>query len=120
MITANERRFLKLKWIELFGATGSVFTEDQRLQRWELWKDIAMRNGDADLVAYWTDGGDCGDCRYLDAAKQWCGSCGLPCTVNPIITFSEGLVGMACRGIGYEPPEGKQLAMFEIENYEPL
>jgi hypothetical protein len=49
-------------------------------------------------MARWWLSHECHGCKHRNGA--WCGIRGLPCTVNPILTFRHGLIGMACMGAG--------------------
>lgn len=62
-----------------------------RRQRWEDWK----KAGDPDCVEIWQEH-ECGDCDQRDG--DWCCHQGLPCTVNPILTFKFNVPGFACLG----------------------
>lgn len=85
---------------EILGKTGKDYPETERIDRWNLWKKSAIKSKKKYLIAIWTDKSDCEDCIHLDVGNAWCKLIGLPCTVNPIITFKEGVVGMACMGLG--------------------
>lgn len=90
----------KTSWVELFGGNGADIPPDIRRERWEQWKRLA----DAEVVEWWSDVEGCvdrGDCVHLDG--DWCSLCGLPASVNPILTMRHGMIGMACAGAAYEP-----------------
>jgi hypothetical protein len=94
---------LESRFKELFGSVRSEMTEEQRRSRWEEWKQLCERQPDGkEVVDYWTNSEEtCSGCKHQD--RDWCKQVGLPCTVNPILTFKEGIIGMACMGVGYEP-----------------
>ena len=87
---------INLSWPDLFRKD---FPPHERRKRWEDWKDCAMRQEDRqrgrDTIEFWT-GHECGPCDQVDG--DWCNLQGLPCTVNPILTFKHGYIGFACMG----------------------
>lgn len=91
---------LKTSWVDLFPSRNKINRD-----RWKEWKKLCIENGDKDMVDYWTEN-ECGGCEYQD--DDWCARCNLPCTVNPILTFGENMIGMACCGLGYQ---NKQLKL---------
>ncbi len=95
MNETSQKEFLELSWQELFPKTTSP---DARRQRWEKWKKAAItldpEQGQRG-VEYWQRH-ECGPCDQVDG--DWCKLQGLPCTVNPILTFNYGYIGMACMG----------------------
>jgi hypothetical protein len=102
---------LLIRWHELFGETPADIDPDLRRKRWEEWKALGKKS-DAQgrkMVKVWSKGHDetCTNCAHKD--KDWCTSFGLPCTVNPVLTYQHNMVGMACGGGGFEP---KQLNIF--------
>jgi hypothetical protein len=98
----------KSSFKEILGENSETFTEDQRKSRWEQWKNIAIAEGGKELVEAWTNSEACEGCIHLK--DKWCESQGLPCTVNPILSFNDGVIGMACMGSGKE--ENNQLEIF--------
>lgn len=88
---------LEIRWHELFGEGKGEISAGKRRARWEEWKSIAP----AEAVEYWTDGSACRDCVHKNA--DWCSIVELPCTVNPVLTFRHGMIGMACCGTGLTP-----------------
>jgi hypothetical protein len=82
---------------------GSVeFDEALRRQRWARWLRLAWnRKRSRDAARYWRDASACIGCRHLRGS--WCGLMGLPCTVNPYVSFRAGVIGMACMGTGKDP-----------------
>lgn len=102
---------LKSSFEEILGKDAKVYTEDQRKERWEQWKVIALKKKDGkDVVESWSDMSACANCIHLDTQKAWCNAVALPCTVNPILSFRMGMVGMACMGLHHE--EKTQLELF--------
>jgi hypothetical protein len=99
---------LKSSFKEILGENSETFTEDQRKARWEQWKNIAIAEGEKELVNMWSNTEACEGCIHLK--DKWCESQGLPCTVNPILSFNDGVIGMACMGVGKE--ENNQLTIF--------
>jgi hypothetical protein len=102
---------LTIRWHELFGETPSDITPEIRRKRWEEWKALGKKS-DAQgrrMVKVWSKGHDeaCTNCAHKD--KDWCTAFGLPCTVNPVLTYQHNILGMACGGAGFEP---KQLTIF--------
>lgn len=95
---------LTIRWHEMFGKQPADIPEKTRRQRWEEWKQLAADAGDQEMVDYWSkDNIDetCAGCINKDG--DWCRWSGLPCNVNPILTFNDGIIGMACLGMGYQP-----------------
>lgn len=76
--------------------------EQQRRDRWAQWLRTARANGEEGryVVAVWMDYSECHGCTHKRGG--WCSLQGLPCTVNPILSFRHGVPGMACMGLGYE------------------
>lgn len=74
---------------------------EERRERWEEWKRLAVEHGKSELLDYWgTPDGVCRGCIHLD--KDWCVSAQFPVSVNPIITLRHGIKGIACCGMGYK------------------
>jgi hypothetical protein len=88
---------LEIRFADLF-AKG--IPQEVRRARWEEWKRMAIESGAEDCVEYWTDISACLGCSERDG--DWC-SWGLPCTVNPLLSFKYGMIGMACIGLGFTP-----------------
>ena len=106
---------LTSRWFQILGNKRNEIPENIRRDRWEQWKILAHNDGRADsfgkeMVEYWTDTSECHDCKHRDI--DWCQLQGLPCTVNPILTFNEGIIGMACMGLGKEIKEPTQLSLW--------
>jgi hypothetical protein len=85
---------LKISWHDLFSKD---MPEEIRKERWQTWKKLAIKNGDKDLVGYWTDISACYKCDQRK--KDWCNLQGLPVTINPYLTMDYGILGMACMGL---------------------
>lgn len=105
---------LAIRWHELFGDKPADINPELRRKRWEEWKALGMKS-DAHgrrMVKVWSKDRDetCKGCAHR--VKDWCNSFGLPCTVNPHLTFNDNIMGMACGGAGYEP---KQLNIFNTK-----
>lgn len=105
---------LQIRWHELFGEKPVDITPEHRRKRWEEWKALGMK-ADAQvrrMVRVWSKERDetCKGCAHR--SKDWCLSFGLPCTVNPHLTFNDNIMGMACGGAGYE---AKQLTIFNTK-----
>jgi hypothetical protein len=103
---------LQIRWPQLFGEKPADITPEIRRKRWEEWKALGMKT-DAQarrMVKYWSKDHideSCKGCAHRD--KDWCNSFGLPCNVNPTLTFYDNILSMACGGAGFEP---KQLTIF--------
>ncbi|WP_157190004.1 hypothetical protein [Leptospira kirschneri] len=54
------------------------------------------------LLEVWSNAEGCEGCVHLDLAEAWCNLQGLPCAVNPILSFQHAIPGMACMGAGYD------------------
>ncbi|MDF2189308.1 hypothetical protein [Paraflavitalea sp. CAU 1676] len=91
----------QIRWFQLFGRDGSEIPVEERRKRWEVWKDLLIKDGEQEGVDWWAKDnlGACVGCKHKD--RDWCTLVGLPCNVNPILTFSHNHVGMACQGAGY-------------------
>jgi len=110
----------QIRWPQLFGAEPEDMPEKTRRQRWEEWKRLLIKDGEQEMVDYWAkDHVDesCAGCIHRD--QDWCGYSGLPCNVNPILTFRMGMIGMACMGLGYRP-NYKQGELFNDSIQEPI
>lgn len=95
-----------ISWIELFGERRGDMADDVRRSRWEEWKKLCNDAGETDIVEQWTEPSmaeNCSSCVHCD--KDWCNASGLPCTVNPILTFQFSMLGMACMGTGHKPKQ---------------
>lgn len=98
---------LKIRWPELFGEQQADMPDELRRQRWEEWKNLCAQQPDGkEVLQRWTDADEaCLGCKHREG--DWCGYQQLPCTVNPILTFSMNMKGMACMGLNYEPGQMK-------------
>lgn len=99
-----------IRWYQLFGESGPDMSEKTRRARWEKWKKL-ISAGEQHVVDYWAKDHieeSCSGCVNKDG--DWCKAVGLPCNVNPVLTFSIGLIGMACMGMAKRTiPEQLQL-----------
>lgn len=100
---------LHSRWIEIFGEKQADMPDDIRRQRWEEWKALCAKQPDGkEVLETWTSAEEaCLGCKHREG--DWCSHQQLPCTVNPILTFSMNMKGMACMGTNYEP---EQMKMF--------
>lgn len=91
----------QIRWFQLFGENGSEIPEVTRRKRWEEWKALLLADGQQEGVDYWSKDnlGECIGCKHKEG--DWCKLVGLPCNVNPILTFQLNHIGMACMGAGY-------------------
>lgn len=102
----------QIRWFQLFGETGKDIPEKTRRKRWEKWKALLVADGDHQVLNHWSkDHVDetCAGCKHKDG--DWCKAAGLPCNVNPFLTFQFNHIGMACMGIGFNQ-EVKQGELF--------
>lgn len=110
---------LKQSFEQLLGKDSNQYTEQVRKDRWNKWKELAIKNGDKELVEAWSSLEACDDCIHINKEEAWCNLQGLPCTVNPILSFRMGMVGMACMGAGKEKA-GQQELEFKEETDLPF
>lgn len=102
---------LEIAWEDLFGGD---FTAAERRERWAEWLRIANEHeGNTFWEDYYGDISGCADdeghvCGLLDGS--WCSYVGLPCTMNPFLTFRHGILGMAC--MGCKPETDEQIGMW--------
>lgn len=98
---------LKIRWHELFGEKPTDITPEDRRERWEQWKALCAKEPDGkEIIEQWTAPEEaCLGCKHREG--DWCAKQSLPCTVNPILTYSMNMAGMACMGAGYEPGQMK-------------
>lgn len=90
-----------ITWIDLLGESRESMPDKDRRARWEEWKELARKAGDSELVDYWSKDHideSCAGCIHRDA--DWCKLAELPCSINPILTIHDGIIGMACMGMG--------------------
>lgn len=107
---------LNSRWHEILGDKKRSMSDDVRRQRWEKWKSLGRRAGKRgkEMVKYWSEENvdeTCYGCKHRDG--DWCKLQELPCNVNPVLTFNEGIIGMACCGAGYE---AKQLDISDMQS----
>lgn len=89
-------------FIQILGKNEEEYTEEGIKSRWE--KHLSFL--DKDMRNYWNNPESCIGCIHLDGS--WCNYMSLPCTVNPLLTISGGMIGMACMGIGYDDGNHKK------------
>ncbi len=87
---------------QILGKSQKDYTFEQRKKRWD--KVMSL---DKEMKEVWEDNQECIGCEHLNGV--WCSLIGLPCTVNPTLTFKQGVLGMACQGVGFE---NKQLKLW--------
>lgn len=95
---------------EILGKSVETYSDEERRERWKQWQNIALEIGDPDCVSLWLDSFECQGCIHLDEQESWCRLQGLPCTVNPVLSFRNGIPGMACMGAGKETAGGRDEA----------
>lgn len=93
---------LESSFEEILGETSKVYSQQERKERWQQWKDLAISNGEKELVEDWIQTEACKNCIHLNQKQAWCNLQELPCTVNPILSFQDGIIGMACMGAGFQ------------------
>lgn len=91
---------------QILGRKKTDYSDDERKLRWDKAMDIP---GGKRIKAYYSNSHDCIDCVHFH--NGWCGFASLPCGVNPILTFRDGGIGLACQGIGFKEDEGAQLSI---------
>jgi len=70
----------------------------QRIERWSKWKYTVADEPWA--AEYWeTDKCCCLGCCGYSKKDDWCEYANLPPSVNPILSFRYGIVGLACCGL---------------------
>ena len=87
---------LDIRWPELFGEKPSDMDAKPRRERWEEWKQLGLRESPENVEEGSTPEELCQNCQHRDG--DWCTAIALPCTVNPILTFRFGMLGLACGG----------------------
>jgi hypothetical protein len=70
----------------------------QRVKRWNEW--MALVAGEPEIVEYWGTPKECLACPRHCKKSDWCDHANLPPSVNPVMSFSEGLPSFACSDIG--------------------
>jgi hypothetical protein len=98
-MTADLFTGLNASFEVILGRNSGMFSEAERRKRWAAWLRAARRDGTEgrDVARAWTSH-ECHGCKHRKGA--WCDLQGLPCTVNPVLSFRCGMVGMACMGAG--------------------
>jgi hypothetical protein len=95
---------------EILGKKRNEMPDLIRRKRWEKWKEIVRQHkGNEGTLEFWANTHACEGCNHID--EDWCMLTQLPCTVNPIVTFQHGMIGMACQGVGYNT-KSKQLTIW--------
>jgi hypothetical protein len=89
---------LSISWYQLFGNKQVEIPDNIRRERWESWKQLAIADGGQKAVEYWSDASECNGCTNKNG--DWCKLMQLPCSVNPILTFRDNMIGLACMGAG--------------------
>jgi len=103
---------LKSSFEELLGKRRTDMPEKQRRARWKKWLALAQSK-DPTVADTWLTVDGCvekGRCRHLTGKDRWCRAMGLPASVNPILSFRHGIIGMACMGFGHAPKGGQENA----------
>lgn len=88
---------LEISFEDLLGINCREITEKDRRERWAKWLRLARADKQGG-AKYWCDKEACFGCKSLRGS--WCELQELPCTVNPVLTFKTGMIGMACMGAG--------------------
>lgn len=89
---------------QILGKKPEDYSEDQRKLRWN--KIMSLNSK---MKRHWSDTSSCSGCIHLDNKEAWCNLQGMPCTVNPLLTYNTGMIGMAC--FGAVKTENKQLEL---------
>jgi hypothetical protein len=100
-MTADLFTGLNAAFEDILGKTSATFPESVRRKRWAAWLRAARRagSGGREMAKLWL-AHECHGCKHQNGA--WCDLQGLPCTVNPVLSFRGGMIGMACMGAGFE------------------
>lgn len=93
---------VSMTWRELFG-NPEGFSGEIKRDRWEEWKRLTIETENGlEKVNYWETFDEiCSKCE--NRIDDWCNFVQIPCTANPILTFNENIIGLACMGVGYIP-----------------
>ncbi|MDR1562277.1 MAG: hypothetical protein LBS54_04210 [Dysgonamonadaceae bacterium] len=78
---------------QILGRKDDEYTPDERKRRWN--KVMSFNKG---MKQIWADCSGCYGCLHLNEKEAWCNCVDFPCTVNPILSFRYGMIGMACMG----------------------
>ena len=89
---------------QILGRNPEDYTEEERKARWG-----RIMSFNRPMAKRWSDMSGCVGCIHLNEKEAWCNYQGLPCTYNPILTPSTGMIGMACYGVGKEEHEQLKL-----------
>jgi len=81
---------------QIFGVSKKMSANSRR-HRWAQWLKLA-REKNKEAAKMWIGVSDCCDTCDQRRGKCWCKLQELPCTVNPVLSFKFGMVGMACCG----------------------
>jgi len=99
----------EIKWYssfqQIFGKNKNEYSNDERKQRWLKNLNELKENDNSDVVEHWTQAGgdgECCSCVHFNSDGGWCKLMGLPSTVNPVLSFNHGIIGLACGGAGIE------------------
>jgi hypothetical protein len=78
---------------QILGRNKDDYTHDERKRRWNKVMSTSKK-----MARRWSDTTACNGCIHLKDA--WCDLQDLPCTVNSVLSFRCGIIGMACFGAG--------------------
>ncbi|RHX89888.1 hypothetical protein [Leptospira stimsonii] len=92
---------LKSSFESILGKKREDYSDKVRQERWNYWK-ILVSKKKRWLMEVWSNTKGCEGCIHLNKKESWCNLQGLPCTVNPILSFQNALPGLACMGAGYD------------------
>jgi hypothetical protein len=109
---------LNASFENILGKTAAMFSEKDRRHRWAAWLRTARQSGERgrQMARFWVSH-ECHGCKHRNGA--WCDLQGLPCTVNPILTFKHGMIGMACMGAGSEEERPSPATRFRLRRHAP-
>lgn len=91
-------------FVQILGKKPEDYTEEERKTRWN-----KIMSFNKPMAKRWSDTSECIGCIHLNEKEAWCNYQGLPCTYNPILTPSTGMIGRACYGAAKE--EHQQLKL---------
>ncbi len=95
---------LRISFEDLFGKKASDMPGWMRKKRWQEWK--ALPGQDEEVIRGWRPQLLCLECVDFEDG-DWCYNHDLPCSVNPILSFSTGMPGFACMGVAFEKKGGR-------------
>ncbi|WP_088258652.1 hypothetical protein [Fimbriiglobus ruber] len=111
-MTADLFTGLNASFEDILGKNSTTFTESVRRNRWAEWLRAARREGpEGRKVAKLWLAHECYRCEHRNGG--WCDLQGLPCTVNPVLSFRGGMIGMACMGAGFEESQPHESQKFD-------